>query len=62
VLDGGGGVVPAVLPHDIVVLPTRVLAGYLRRRQRLLADRDAVELTARLRALLERPVDAAQHA
>ena len=62
VLDGGRGVVPAVPPHDIVVLPTRVLAGHLRRRPRLLSGREATELTARLRALLERPADAAQHA
>lgn len=62
VLDGGRGAVPAVLPPDVVVLPTRVLAGHLRRRPRLLSNREAVELAGRLRALLERPADAAQHA
>lgn len=59
VLDGARSGAAVALPHGVVAVPSRRLASHLGRRTAVLGERDAVELTARLRSLVERPARAA---
>lgn len=59
VLDGGRSGAAVALPHGVIAVPARRLAAHLRRRTTVLGERDVLELTARLRSLVERPARAA---
>ena len=59
VLAGARSGSAVVLPHGVIAVPSRRLAAHLRRRTAVLGERDAVELSARLRSLVERPARAA---
>ena len=62
VLDGARSGAPVALSHGVVAVPARRLAAHLHRRSTVLGERDAVELAAHLRDLLERAPRARQHA
>lgn len=62
VLDGARAGAPVALPHGVIALPARRLAGHLRRCSQVLTRREAAHLAARLRGLLERPSRTAQPA